>query len=117
MGRVASRPIFPVDFQTAYDFTPSSVNPCYIIKMNLTFDQIGALQHLSARQQGRDRFVAITPAQALTGLGLAERTRQGWSITGEGKAWLDAHPRAPGQDPSGGEVLPFTPRARSAPLH
>ena len=85
--------------------------------MNLTSDQIGTLQRLSAREEGRDRFVAILPAQALTGLGLAERTRQGWSITGEGKAWLDTHPRATGPDRPGGEVVAFTPCARSVQLH
>ena len=85
--------------------------------MNLTFDQIGTLQRLSAREDGRDRFVAILPAQALTGLGLAERTRQGWSITGEGKAWLDANPRAAGPVPLAVDVVAFTPRACSAPLH
>ena len=55
----------------------------------LTESQQHALRNL-ARKKGGDAvpFVNIADARALTGLGLASRTREGWEITAEGSAFL-----------------------------
>ena len=55
----------------------------------LTESQQHALRNL-ARKKGGDAvpFVNIADARALTELGLASRTREGWEITAEGSAFL-----------------------------
>ena len=51
-----------------------------------------ALRNLDAKRAGREvDYIRIADARALTTLGLAERTAQGWVITVEGSAWLGAH--------------------------
>jgi hypothetical protein len=56
---------------------------------DLTSGQIEALQDLSRKRDGAPvPFVNIADARALTELGLAERSREGWNITAAGAALL-----------------------------
>ena len=56
---------------------------------DLTTSQIHALKNLSRKKAGDEvAFVKIGDAQALTELGLAERSREGWDITAAGAAVL-----------------------------
>ncbi len=56
---------------------------------DLTSGQIEALQDLSRKRDGEPvPFVNIADARALTELGLAERSREGWNITAAGAALL-----------------------------
>ena len=56
---------------------------------DLTSGQIDALQDLSRKRDGEPvPFVNIADARALTELGLAERSREGWNITAAGAALL-----------------------------
>jgi hypothetical protein len=51
--------------------------------------RLRALQNLSKRQQGHDvGFINIADARALTELGFALRTPQGWQITESGAGVL-----------------------------
>ncbi len=51
--------------------------------------RLRALQNLSKRQQGQDvGFINIADARALTELGFAFRTPQGWQITESGAGVL-----------------------------
>jgi hypothetical protein len=55
----------------------------------LTDAQLNALQNLALKKAGKDApFINIGAARALTELGLAERSREGWDITPEGSALL-----------------------------
>jgi hypothetical protein len=55
----------------------------------LTDAQLNALQNLAHKKAGEDApFINISAARALTELGLAERSREGWDITPEGSAEL-----------------------------
>jgi hypothetical protein len=56
---------------------------------DLTPSQLNALQNLSRKKTGEEApFVNIGAARALTELGLAERSREGWDITAAGAALL-----------------------------
>lgn len=56
---------------------------------DLTNGQVEALQDLSRKRDGEPvPFVNIADARALTELGLAERSREGWNITAAGAALL-----------------------------
>jgi len=56
---------------------------------DLTPSQLNALQNLSRKKTGEEApFVNIGAARALTELGLAERSREGWDITPAGAALL-----------------------------
>jgi hypothetical protein len=56
--------------------------------------QITALRNLDAKRAGDEvDYIRIADARALTDLGMAERTAQGWAITPDGSAWLTAHDR------------------------
>ena len=56
---------------------------------DLTASQLHALQNLSRKKAGEEQhFVNIGAARALTELGLAERSREGWDITSAGVALL-----------------------------
>jgi hypothetical protein len=56
---------------------------------DLTANQLHALQNLSRKRSGEDvPFVNIGDARALTELGFAERSREGWDITPTGAAFL-----------------------------
>ena len=51
--------------------------------------QLDALRNLASKGAGNDTdFVNIADARALTELGLAMRSRQGWDITPAGAAYL-----------------------------
>lgn len=57
--------------------------------MALSPGQFLALSNLQRKQAGEDvDWINISDARALTELGLAERNREGWNITGEGAALL-----------------------------
>jgi hypothetical protein len=59
--------------------------------MDLTARLIAALQNLADKKAGKDvGWINISDARALTDLGLAERSREGWDITGAGAAALAA---------------------------
>ena len=54
---------------------------------DLTDAQLNALQNLARKKAGEEApFINISAARALTELGLAERSREGWDITPEGSA-------------------------------
>jgi hypothetical protein len=56
---------------------------------DLTDAQLNALQNLALKKSGKEApFINISAARALTELGLAERSREGWDITPEGSAFL-----------------------------
>jgi hypothetical protein len=56
---------------------------------DLTASQLHALQNLSRKRAGEEvPFVNIGDARALTELGFAERSREGWDITPTGAAFL-----------------------------
>lgn len=56
----------------------------------LSPSQLHALRNLSRKKAGAEvPFVRIADARALSELGLAERSRQGWDITAAGLAALD----------------------------
>lgn len=56
---------------------------------DLTGGQLHALQNLARKRDGQEvPFVNIADARVLTDLGLAERSREGWDITGAGSALL-----------------------------
>jgi hypothetical protein len=56
---------------------------------DLTASQLEALRNLASKKAGDHvGFVNIADARALTDLGLAQRSREGWDITPEGSALL-----------------------------
>ena len=57
--------------------------------MFLTPGQLSALQNLSRKQRGEEvPWINIADARSLTDLGLAHRSREGWSITPAGVCLL-----------------------------
>ena len=61
--------------------------------MSLSEGQLTALRNLSLKRAGKPvDFINIADARALTDLGLAVRSREGWEITSEGEALLAAMP-------------------------
>lgn len=71
----------------------------------LTAGQAVALDNLARKQAGQEvGWINISAAQALTGLGLARRSAEGWSITAEGVLALADHP------PLAAETIPLPPR-------
>lgn len=61
--------------------------------MPLSEGQLTALRNLSLKRSGKPvDFINIADARALTELGLAVRSQEGWDITGEGEALLAAEP-------------------------
>jgi len=59
--------------------------------MTLTEGQLTALTNLLAKAAGQPvDWINISDARALTDLGLAERTREGWIITEAGKTMAEA---------------------------
>lgn len=64
-----------------------------------------ALDNLARKQAGQDvGWINISAAQALTGLGFARRSAEGWSITAEGVLAL-AH-----QPPVAAQTIPLPAR-------
>lgn len=56
---------------------------------DLSSGQLDALRDLARKKAGDHvPFVNIAAARALTELGLAERSREGWDITAQGAALL-----------------------------
>ena len=56
---------------------------------DLSPGQLSALRNLAHKKAGHDtNFVNIADARALTDLGLAARSHQGWDITDAGAAYL-----------------------------
>lgn len=65
--------------------------------MALSEGQLGALRNLASKQAGRPvDFINIADARALTELGLAIRSREGWAITPAGGEALAAAERNDG---------------------
>jgi hypothetical protein len=63
--------------------------------MDLSPGALTALKNLSRKKLGLAvDWIAISDARALTELGLAERTRNGWRITPSGETVLDATDQA-----------------------
>ena len=63
---------------------------------DLTPSQLEALRTLARKKAGEAvGFVNIADSRALTDLGLAQRSREGWDITPEGSAFLTDGPDAP----------------------
>lgn len=61
--------------------------------MLLSEGQLTALRNLSLKRAGKPvDFINIADARALTDLGLAVRSREGWEITSEGEVLLAATP-------------------------
>lgn len=59
--------------------------------MNLSDRQLAALGNLARKKAGQlVDWINIADARALTDLGLAERSQEGWDITPEGEAALKA---------------------------
>jgi hypothetical protein len=59
--------------------------------MPLTARLIAALENLADKKAGKDvGWINISDARALTELGLAERSREGWDITSAGATALAA---------------------------
>ncbi len=59
--------------------------------MPLTKGQLTALRNLALKRTGKPvDFIKIADARALTELGLAIRSQEGWDITDEGEAALAA---------------------------
>ena len=57
--------------------------------VDLTDAQLNALHNLALKKSGAEApFINIGAARALTELGFAERSREGWDITPEGSAAL-----------------------------
>ena len=62
-------------------------------KPHLTDSQLEALLQLGRKKAGDAvGFINIAAARALTDLGLAERSREGWDITASGASLLHALP-------------------------
>jgi len=68
------------------------------------------LRDLFKKQAGEDvEFINIADARALTELGLAIRSQQGWVITEAGSRLLNGEGSA-GAEEASTSVTPFTPR-------
>ncbi len=67
--------------------------------MAISPKELRALHNLADKQAGEDvNWINIADARALTELGLARRTREGWEITAEGLAMVKNGP-TPAQGP------------------
>ncbi len=70
--------------------------------MELSAGQLTALRNLASKQAGGDvDWINIGDARALTELGLAERSREGWKITPAGAETLRLDGLAEDLDPVG----------------
>jgi hypothetical protein len=64
--------------------------------MTISPKELTALHNLAAKQAGEDvNWINIADARALTELGLARRTREGWEITAEGLEMVKNRPIPP----------------------
>lgn len=72
---------------------------------DLTAAQLEALRNLARKKAGEPvGFVNIAVSRALTELGLAQRSREGWDITPEGLAFLAGQPEPP---PANSDPIPI----------
>jgi hypothetical protein len=72
---------------------------------DLTPAQLEALRNLARKKAGEPvGFVNIAVSRALTELGLAQRSREGWDITPEGSAYLAGQPEPP---PANSDPIPI----------
>jgi hypothetical protein len=70
--------------------------------LELSAGQLTALRNLASKQAGGDvDWINIGDARALTELGLAERSREGWKITPAGAETLRLDGLAEDLDPVG----------------
>ena len=77
---------------------------------DLSASQRQALINLSKKQSGEEvEFINIADARALTELGLASRTQQGWVITSLGASLLQGEDGA-APAPGGSSITRLTPR-------
>ncbi len=68
--------------------------------MDLTAGQFTALRNLASKEAGGEvDWINIADARALTGLGLAERSREGWKITPAGAEALRLEAGSEGSPP------------------
>ena len=75
----------------------------------LTVSEAAALRTLADKKSGTlTAFVNIADARRLTELGLAERSRQGWTITADGAACLATLDPRPAAEPQ--DLYPARPR-------
>jgi hypothetical protein len=73
--------------------------------MALSARLLAALQNLADKKAGKDvGWINISDARALTDLGFAERTREGWHITAAGASALA------GRGADGADQSPYHPR-------
>jgi hypothetical protein len=80
--------------------------------MLLSEGQRTALNNLARKQAGQEvDWISIADARALTDLGLAERTRAGWTITPAGQAALTPGGGAndAGDRPASDDPVPLRP--------
>jgi hypothetical protein len=72
--------------------------------MVLSEGQRTALNNLARKQAGEEvDWISISDARALTDLGLAERTREGWIITAAGLDLVKTDPPEGANDKADGE--------------
>jgi hypothetical protein len=75
---------------------------------DLSPGQLNALRNLGQKSTGVTTvFVNIADARALTELGLATRSRQGWDITAAGAAYLARNADNDGDPPTGSIIHPI----------
>ena len=79
--------------------------------MSLSEGQLTALDNLARKQAGQEvNWISISDARALTDLGLAERTREGWIITAAGLELIKTERPEGANDEAGSEPpTPFRP--------
>ena len=79
--------------------------------MTISDTEMTALCNLADKRSGKDvGWISISDARALTELGLARRNREGWEITPEGVAMVEAAKTPP--QPADAALLTFTPKPR-----
>jgi hypothetical protein len=89
----------------------SDISPS--ISTTLSEEQLRALRNLSRKHAGHQvGWIAISQAQALTGLGLAKRSASGWEITVRGEAALGLASEASLERKSA-SILSFVPAERA----
>ena len=85
--------------------------------MDLTPDQLEALQNLSRKQAGEEvDYINISCARVLTELGLALRNREGWVISPTGVRLLaDMAQVEPEADAPSADILSMVPQGTKEP--
>jgi hypothetical protein len=79
--------------------------------MSISDKELQALRNLSKKQAGEDvDFINIADARALTELGLALRTQQGWVITDAGTRLLSGEGGSSAAPEAPTSITPFPPK-------